>query len=235
MPTSIYEINRKYQLNDAYFQTIDTEEKAYWLGFIWADGSIEQTSSRCSGKNRFVLTQKINNLNHLKKFQKAIQNNNPITTKQPMLNKTIAILTINSRPFCKRLEELGFDTKDKRIVPTIPKHLINHFIRGFFDGDGCLSIYDQKIKKWTVHRQEWSITGPKQLIQQIQKLINDNINVSTNVQLKYYKRTANAVSLRYGKKLDIDTLYKFMYQNATIYLGEKHQKFIDFYSQHQSI
>lgn len=89
----------------------------------------------------------------------------------------------------------------------------------------------KKIKKWTVHRQEWSITGPKQLIQQIQKLIN----VSTNVKLKYYKRTTNAVSLRYGKKQNIDTLYKFMYQNATIYLGEKHQKFIDFYSRHQSI
>lgn len=71
MPTSIYEINRKYQLNDAYFQTIDTEEKAYWLGFIWADGSIEQTSSRCSGKNRFVLTQKNQQFESFEKISKS--------------------------------------------------------------------------------------------------------------------------------------------------------------------
>ena len=31
---------RMYDIDKDYFKVIDTEEKAYWLGFIYADGSI---------------------------------------------------------------------------------------------------------------------------------------------------------------------------------------------------
>lgn len=40
MRPEIYQVNRKYDVNKEYFTDIDTENKAYWLGFLWADGSI---------------------------------------------------------------------------------------------------------------------------------------------------------------------------------------------------
>lgn len=58
MPTSIYEINRKHTINNQYFDDIKTQEQAYWLGFLWADGSINKTTKRCSGKNRLTVSQK---------------------------------------------------------------------------------------------------------------------------------------------------------------------------------
>ena len=43
---------QKYSLNDDYFSVIDNEHKAYWLGFLYADGSLSKTAPRCSGHNR---------------------------------------------------------------------------------------------------------------------------------------------------------------------------------------
>lgn len=231
MPTPIYEINRKHSVNSQYFDNIDTEEKAYWLGFIWADGSIAKTAKRCSGPNRLSVSQKSKETAHVQRFADAIQADNEINFQEPMPNKKIAKLDINSRPLCIALEKLGYGIKSYRVhIPNIPTDLICHFIRGYFDGDGGLSLYDQKVKQWTVHRQEFSITGNPILMDEIQTVLNNTTSVSQNVKPKPYKRTKTVVSLRYGKKADIDTLFHYLYDDATIYLESKHQKFIDYHS-----
>lgn len=252
MPISIYEINRKYSINENYFENIDTEEKAYWLGFIWADGSITKTAKRCSGPNRFTLAQKIEEIQHLTTFAKTIASDVKIHIREPMPGKKIASLDINSRPFCMNLEKLGYGTKAVRIhIPNMQKNLRRHFIRGYFDGDGCLSLYEQYVKKWTIQkqefsitdnpvlqyvnkwviqRQEFSITGNPVLISEIQEILNQETSVAKEVKPKSYKRTAAVVSLRYGKKADIDTLFNYLYNDATIYLESKHEKFIEYYS-----
>lgn len=233
MPTSIYEINRKHTINNQYFDDIKTQEQAYWLGFLWADGSINKTTKRCSGKNRLTVSQKETEKKHLQKFANCLQSNTVIHTREPFPNKKIAVLDINSRPLCKQLENLGFGTKQNRThIPNLPEHLLRHFIRGYFDGDGCLSIYTQTVKQWTINRQEWSLTGTKSLITEIKNILNKQTTVSKSVKLKSYTRTTKVVSLRYGKKSDINELYHYLYDNATIYLNSKYQKFIDFYSKH---
>lgn len=231
MPTSVYKINRKHTIDDTYFDNINSERKAYWLGFIWADGSLSQTAKRCSGHNRLSISQKLDEIQHLEKFKADIKSNAIIHVREPMTNKYVAILDINSRPLCITLESMGYAVKSKRIhIPQIPNDLIRHFIRGYFDGDGCLSIYDQHVKQWVVHRQEFSITGNPILITEIQKTLNANTSVSKTVKLKTYAKTKSVVSLRYGKKSDINELYHYLYDDAHIYLDDKYQKFIDYYS-----
>jgi hypothetical protein len=66
--------NKKYNFNENYFEKIDTEEKAYWLGFITADGSINLGY----GKQKFYqlhINLKGGDYSHLEKFQKAIERN----------------------------------------------------------------------------------------------------------------------------------------------------------------
>lgn len=231
MPTSIYDINRKHSVNDKFFENVTTEIQAYWLGFIWADGSISKTAKRCSGPNRLTVSQKTKELQHLKRFAETIQSNADIHDREPMPNKYVSILDINSRPLCMSLEKLGYDVKSKRIrIPPMPQNLIRHFIRGYFDGDGGLSLYMQKCKKWTVKRQEFSITGNPVLIDEIQTILNQETSVSQKVHPKPYKRTTKVVSLRYGRQSDIDTLFHYLYDNASVYMKSKHQKFIDYYS-----
>lgn len=228
MSTSIFDINRKYSVNAEYFSDINTQEKAYWLGFIWADGSINKTAPRCSGANRFTLTQVETEANHLQAFVQAIECNYTPVLKdlnRPLGKRTLA-LDVNSRPFCMALENLGYGTKEHRTdIPAMPRELLHHFIRGYFDGDGCLSVYKQNDTR----RQEWSLTGNEKLLVQIQNILNQETSVSKNVALKRYKRTTKAVGLRYGRRSDIPALYDYMYDGATVYMKSKHQKFEMFF------
>lgn len=89
---------------------------------------------------------------------------------------------------------------------------------------------NKKTKQWLVNRQEWSLTGNPIFIKEIQTILNQETTVSQSVRLKSYKNTNKAISLRYGRKSDIDALYHYLYDNCTVYLNSKHQRFIDFYS-----
>lgn len=228
-------INRIHNLDISYFNEINTPEKAYWLGFIWADGNISKSSERSSGMNRLRLSQKWTEKQHLEKFKQAINTDYDIKPVYHANNKTVAQLDINCRPLCQALCSLGYSTKDKRTdLPQINSNLIPHFIRGYFDGDGCLSLYTQKIKKWTVNKQEFSITGNKIFISNIKKILTVNAHVTPGVELKFYKKSPDSASVRYGKISDIIKLHEYLYNNADVYLETKHQKFIEFLSRYAS-
>lgn len=160
MSTTIYEINRKYTLDQTFFDSINTEAKAYFLGLLWADGSISKSAKRCSANNRLQISQKIDDINQLHNLQKALKSNyllyTSTTNNSYSKNHKIATLSINSVYLVNKLESLGVYNKENRTsIPKLPNNLIHHFIRGYFDGDGCLSIYQQTIKKWVVNKQEF--------------------------------------------------------------------------------
>lgn len=227
--------NRKYTVNETYFDTINTPEKAYWLGFLWADGNISKTTDRSSGPNRLRIAQKKDEEKHLIRFQKEIESNHPLKYVMHKDNHIVAQIDINSRKLCMALQSIGFDNKDKRTqIPKIPNELISHFIRGYFDGDGCLSLYTQQIKKWSVNKQEWSITGNITFISNLQKIITIQAGVTPTVKLKQYKKSPTTASLRYGKIGDIIKLQQYLYRDATVYLPSKHKKFVEFLSRYAS-
>lgn len=233
---SSHDINRRHSLNTHFFDTIHDEDQAYWLGFLWADGSWSKTAPRCSGPNRLNLSQKLSEVNHLRLFLKTIEADYSIRQINSGYGSGSAMtVNINSRPLCVSLEQLGFARKDQRIhIPPIPSSLLHHFVRGYFDGDGCLSVYQQTIGNTIINRQEWSLTGHPEFIANIRQLIEQNVDVSQRVKIKTYKRTDKAVTLRYGKKSDIFALYDYMYRDATVYLDSKYQQFVEFFNREKS-
>lgn len=232
---SLTEINRTYTIDETYFGQIDTQEKAYWLGFLWADGCISKTTPRASGPNRLRIAQKWSEIDHLMRFQAAIQSNYPIKQIRHPNNRLVAQLDINCRPLCEQLQKLGYDVKTKRVqIPAIDQKLLPHFMRGYFDGDGALSIYHQTIKKWTIPKQEWSLTGNKTLMHEMKGVLTKYAGVTSTVSIKYYKKSPDSATVRYGKKEDIAKLYNYLYTDATIYLETKHRKFIEFFSRYAS-
>lgn len=196
-------INRKNTVGDTYFDKIDTQEKAYWLGFLWADGSISKTAKRASGPNRLRITQKWSEKAHLEKFRDALSSDYEIdrAKSRSPYGDPPAQLDINCRPLCESLKRLGYGTKDVRIhIPKIPKNLMRHFIRGYFDGDGCLSVYTQQMRQYTILKQEWSITGKEPLLEEIKAVLSRDAGTTPTVSMKPYKRSPGTKSLRYGKK-----------------------------------
>lgn len=233
MPNSLSNINRKHTLNINYFQNIDSEQKAYWLGLLWADGSMSKTTPRCSGKNRLTLTQNETNKYHLEQLRYDINSSKPLRqTKSSYSSSKLFTLEINCRKLCSDLEYLGFTIKDERkSIPNIPKHLIHHFIRGYFDGDGCLSIYTQNINNVKINRQELSFTGNPEFIKKLKSYLTNTLNLS-KTKIKSYKRTSKATTLRYGKISDIQKIYDYLYKDSTRFLKSKHKKFMGFQSNH---
>ena len=131
---------RKHILNEHKFDRIDTEEKAYWLGFIMADGCITD-ESRLS----LTLQRKSDEYNLLLRLQSFLETDNYINEKTICDKRGFVsesyVFRVTSKVLCNRLKQLKIVTQKtgKECIPRgIPKRLYRHFIRGFFDGDGSL-------------------------------------------------------------------------------------------------
>ena len=77
----------KYYYNKDFFNKIDTEEKAYWLGFLYADGCIV-TRSKCKKVTPMSLELVLSSIdiNHLYKFLNSLESNIEIKNKIVELN-----------------------------------------------------------------------------------------------------------------------------------------------------
>lgn len=127
---------RRKLSNDSFFKRIDTEEKAYWLGFIVADGCVQ--SKRFGSSNNCVsISLAKKDEAHLTKFLTSICSNTPIT--QTVENShNIVKVGIYSLEMVEDLIALGVTVRKSATatVPDIPPELLPHFYRGLFDGDG---------------------------------------------------------------------------------------------------
>ena len=131
------EKSRKYYLNNPnYFENINTEEKAYFLGFIAADGCIYDPKDSRQTIIRIGISKTDKEI--LEKFQKELGTNKPIT-EIVRNNKEYSSLEISSQIIGDDLKELGLTprkTYKKTWVELDNIFLQNAFIRGYFDGDG---------------------------------------------------------------------------------------------------
>ena len=198
--------NRKpilYKANENFFSSIDTESKAYWLGFIGADGNVEKTLLRL----RILLNDK--DEKHLEKFQKDIETNSPIRK----VGENKVYIAVCCKRICEDLSKLGV-IPNKTLTynnnwDAIPEELWHHYIRGYFDGDG--SIWKQKRDNY------WGInfTGSHYLINSLR----DRLPVYTSLSIR-----ENVSVISTMNKTSIVQLINYMYNDATIYLDRKYEK-----------
>lgn len=213
MPT-----HNKYQINNKYFDKIDSEEKAYWLGFIWADGCVyTRRNGRESG-----LKITIKDKEHLEKFKNSIDFFGKIYIKKgsgfkpDSLHYTISICDKNI--YCS-LIKLG---RNNGIgIPKIPEKLKRHFLRGYFDGDG--SVYNT-IKRPTYKGKEYCYNSLNvSIILNVTQL--ESFTEYLNKKLiKYRIRKSRTDFMKYiliDTKNEVNDFYSLIYKNSTIYLDRK--------------
>lgn len=138
-------------INHHIFDILDTEEKAYWLGFIWADGCITNVKEN-KLNYAFELGLSIKDIEHLRKFCKFadIPETKIKVRKNNGLNKDreyyLCRVQISSKHLWNTLNNYGCypNKTTNEIFPSIKifskPELITHFIRGFFDGDGWVYL-----------------------------------------------------------------------------------------------
>lgn len=204
---------RKYKFNEDYFENIDTEDKAYFLGFIVADGSIH------CGNNSIKLIQSEKNI--LEKFKKYIEFEGPIYESK---TRNINVLTISSFKTKSDLDNLGIYANKTNVVmyPNIPEHLERHFMRGVFDGDGCISL--RTDKRDNSNRGQVNIcSGSKDFIYEYYNKIVDYACLSGRNKVRCPKSTYYVID--WGGLSDVEKIYDFFYKDATVFLERKKETF----------
>ena len=220
---------RKHFFNENYFESIDTEDKAYWLGFIAADGCVTKSSRYNSYRLRINLTS--SDEDHLEKFLDCIESNDiAIAVSEGSgfskdSDKTTSYVTLNSFKLCSDLDKYNIHCKKSYDVelPNISEELIPHYLRGFFDGDASYHYhYDKKSNRY---RYSFEVVGAsKTMMVQIQKyLLSKNIN--TNIYTRKSKASDNTVyRLMTNSKKEMVKIIDLLYANSHIHLTRKFNK-----------
>lgn len=217
---------KKYKFNENYFDIIDCEHKAYWFGFLMADGYNHES------KTVVCLRLKYNDLEILEKMKMDLEYTGPIYEINRIVNgaqRKYCELNLCSVIFSRQLAELGCTqgkTYTIEFPNNIPEPLIHHFIRGYFDGDGCISItkrYDRKNP--TSKMYQFNIVGRKEFIAIVKKHICKN----TGVKNTTFNTTKNsyAQAIHWSGKNVVTKILNYLYKDATIYLKRKHDKYLE--------
>ena len=210
---------RKYNFNENYFDSIDCQEKAYWLGFFAADG-YNHTNKGCI---EFRLHKQDKEI--IEKFKSCIGANNPIG----LYKQTYCNLALYSQHLCDKLSEYGL-TQAKTYtlqIPELDNELMRHFIRGYYDGDGCFSVIKRRDRKNPNSKiYQFNITGMENPLRKIQEHLIKNVGVVDN-GLKHRKSTI-AVTIHYNGRNVCKRILDYLYQDAAIYLQRKYNKYTEY-------
>lgn len=201
---------RTYEFNDSFFNSIDTEVKAYILGFIWADGFVIKNGQGfgigLSGKD----------MEHLVKIRDAMGTNYPVREYRD--EKYIKCrLDIRSVTATSDLVKTGIcctKTYSQNTPMGIPSNMMRHFIRGFFDGDGS-------VKGKTKMNSQMSFAATQSMCNFLKEhLLSGSITKKVNSDICFSYDLSGAKQLQ--------RVFSYLYDGATIYLERKYNRFINF-------
>lgn len=209
--------SRKYTINENYFKNIDTEEKAYWLGFIYADGYISNVGSKKIG-----IAIKSSDIKHLEKFNKSLDSTYPIkvykndTTYGNNIEYCRLIITSDTM-FNDLLNQGVFEHKSLILQPplSIPTHLLRHFVRGYLDGDGTISKNGNSYYVGFI--------GTKEFLEWLHTYIESN-EIVLKIRLEQRHENCEALSFKIHGK-NAYKLLKLLYDDSTIYLNRKYERY----------
>ena len=211
-----------------YFDEINTEEKAYWLGFLSADGWISRKEGSKVGVTGCELQYK--DIEHLKKMNKSISGNYRIVDRWRSCGlsitdekKHMCSIRIYSSIMYDSLEQLGFANKKSFNfkMPLLKENLIRHYIRGYFDGNGCL-CFDREKYSFKVDFTLSSLEMRNSILDLFSSL---NIPYINNDKASPNGTMIYRPTIRYNK--DKFLFLKYMYDNCSIYLDRKYQKYLN--------
>ena len=210
-----------------YFDNIDVEDKAYWLGFLTADGWINQSKKTNAGVTGIEL--KYGDINHLRKFNKSIGGNYKITDrwracsiskKDKDKKHHVCCIRIFSMTMYNALKRFGFSHNKSYDfhIPDLPENLIRHYIRGYFDGDGCFCFTNQSFGISFITASRPLYEG---LVGILEKL---SIKTSNGIFVNEFGTTMYRPEIcKFNDKIKF---LDWIYQDCNIYLDRKYKKYL---------
>lgn len=220
----------KYPLDQDFFKTW-TNEMAYVLGYFYADGGLENSPSMRGKYVRFSSTDK-ELLDHVKKL---LGSGHKLNRRHIAGTKPSYLLRIGDQTLYNDLTMLGLYPNKSRTVsfPTFSNKYLQHFVRGYFDGDGCVHLERQRLQNGSlsIKRLHTSFTcGSDLFLTSLASLLQEQVGIVS----KLYQN-GSAYQLRYSTASSVK-LFVFMYKNATPHtiLRRKIEVFRTFFTERKS-
>jgi len=217
--------NTTFDIN--FFKKIDNDIKSYWLGFLYADFGITS-----QGISTSLNLQDIELIN---KFKEDIRYTGSPTFFEKILDggkiETYIRFVISSVELRKDLINLGCIPR-KSFTLTFPNSdivsdsLVRHFIRGYFDGNGCVYINPNASKETGTTRGYITIVGAKNLIDGIKTKVVELTNIKQqSIKVSNVKHSPGISLLRIFRMDALKIFKDFLYVNSTRHLTRKKDKY----------
>ena len=205
---------RFVDVNENAFEKINNEYTAYWLGFLYADGyNNEDDFSVALGLQQLDHDHVVKFANFLQVDPSKVKDFSCFNKK---FNKTShkSSLVIHSKKLSNDLARHGC-VQAKSLILKFPQFLDpklhNHFIRGYFDGDGSLCV--RKLQ----HEYKFNLAGTNDTLTNIKDILKQNINAHSKItqRNKIYLLDSSG-------NMQIKNIMDYLYKDATIYLERKY-------------
>ena len=219
-----FDLLSKYTLNKYYFDQIDTEDKAYFLGLLYADGN------NYTKHGRIAISLQAGDKYILEIFNQQIQSNRKLTLRERnsknSKHKNQYRLDIVNRYMSDKLNLLGCTNAKSLILkfPTekqVPTYLLRHFIRGMWDGDGCVSVLASSTHKRYFRS---SITSTFSVCASIQYILKQTFDINSSI--KHYSCNSITKNLDISGFANNSIFLSWLYKDAQFYLQRKMDKYI---------
>lgn len=223
------EAHRKYTINEYYFDEINTPNKAYILGLLFADGCNSTTKSQVD------ISLQEEDRHILEDIKNEIEINKPLGFKnyhdKNPNHKNQYSLSITCKHMSDTLFKLGM-VDAKSLILEFPewlnKDLYSHFIRGYFDGDGCLYLGNN------LNCCEVTIVSTVMFIEKIIEILAQEINVTMRIKTQKQHKPVTKVGVITGRN-KIAMFLDWIYQDAELKLNRKYKKYQEFMAIYNNI
>lgn len=220
---SISECKQIYTLNEEYFDTIDSHNKAYLLGWLWSDG-------HNSDKNQIVISLQESDKHILDFFNKELESNRPIKfrdrSKETDYNrKNQYTLTIVNKHMSDSLRKIGMVHNKgltARFPKNIPEEFYSSFIKGYFEGDGFLSKNPKECRM--------NVTGTIWVCEEIQRILSKKLDVNSYLSIPHNKIDKPTRTLVISGRNQVKKVLDFIYQDSVYKLQRKYEIYQNIYA-----
>lgn len=230
----------RYEHNHDYFDNVDCEEKAYILGFLIADGTLEIVKTKNRTSNRICFLNSVDDLETVELIRNQISPNSMLyyrnNTSGVKVRKEQVSLRITSKKMCDVLVNkyniLPRKTYHSDFIfdfNTIPEKYHSSFIRGYFDGDGSVSFYKTKN---TLYFNFSFISTSLPFLNQISKIFEEKFNVRPIIK-NISGKTCEYHTLRFDYNRNrteiVKCIYNYLYKDSKCFLTRKKVKFEEYF------
>jgi hypothetical protein len=196
-------------IDESYFDIIDSEEKAYFLGFLFADG--------CNTGKGVSIQLQVCDIRILEKLKAALRSEHKIGIVRRTDGRKHAYFSFCSRRLSRRLSELGCVPRKSFVLQfpeMLPVSQYRHFLRGFMDGNGYVTNIEKRNGKYVNYRL--SIASTLAFCERIASIIRGRCKVHCTVE-----RNTSVYQICVSGRIQVRKVLHYLYKNAAISLERK--------------